>query len=351
MAASSTTSVNGQWSVAAVPSDTTFTYAFVLSVAAFSHSDTGSVTYLWPLASVDPAQNYFTVQTAPSATTFTITLSYTDGTWTGGTVSFQWDGIFYVTGVPTATTFQYQQYGPNSTTTAVGTLTPYGQAAPGIHQLQMSFVFQSGAISAPSPPVTWVANGGQYVQISQMLTGPANVVGRILQFTGAGGAFFFYVPVPAQVNGLVVSTATQVNDNTTTSVLLDFSDNTLFAATAVSKPGNNLAAQLVLGPCSSFFTYASRLLGWGERNKVQNLLNMGFDGGVATPAGGPQGWALALGTGASSDLVVGRVPGFAWEASFGTLGGAGATFRRALMPMRMEHLSSCPIRSIRCAFS
>jgi hypothetical protein len=100
------------------------------------------------------------------------------------------------------------------------------------------------------------------------------------------------------VNGLTVSTATQINDNTSTSALLDFSDNTLYAATAVSIPGNNLAAQVVLGPCSGFFSYASRLLAWGERNKVQNLLNMGFDGGAVTYVTGisaksyPAGWTL-----------------------------------------------------------
>ena len=300
VAAVTNTTVNGQWVVATVPSTTTFTYAFVSTITAYSAADTGTVTYLWPLASTDPALNYFTVQTAPSATTFTIQISYTNGTWTGGYASFAWDGIFFVTAILSSTSFQYQQYGPDIKTTQVGTVTPYGQATPGIHQLRMSWLFASGGISAPSPPVSFVANGGQYLQLNQIpIPSTGDVVGRILQFTGAGGAYYFYIPTPAQVNGLIVSTATQINDITTTSILLDFSDNTLYASTAVSIPGNNLAAQVVLGPAAGTFSYGSRLLAWGERNKVQNLLNMGFAGGhyASPPNGQPLGWNTTASTG------------------------------------------------------
>ena len=322
VAAGTATGVNGQWLVAAVPSATTFTYLFAGTITnpsgtnvitEYSASDSGTVTYVWPLANADPSQNYFTVQTAPSATTFTMNISYTDGTWTGGIIIFSWNGIFYVTAVPSATKFQYQQYGPNAATTALGTVTPYGQAAPGLHQVRMSYLFADGSISAPSPASTFIANGGQYLQVTGAVTGPTNVTARILQFTGSGGAYFFYIPVQAQVNGLIVSTSTQINDNTTTSVLLDFSDNTLYAATAVSIPGNNLAAQVTLGPYSGSFTYASRLLAWGERNKVQNFLNMGFD---ADGAGvyAPQGWTVTgdVDSGVTIALAS-RPPGAQWQ--------------------------------------
>lgn len=326
VALATTISANGQWIVSSIPTATTFTYIFVSSVAAFSVADTGSVTYLWPLASANPAQNFFTVQTAPTATTFTIALNYTDGTWSGGTITFAWDGIFFVTAVPSSTAFQYRQYGPNVTTTTVGTVTPYGQMSPGIHQLRMSWIFASGAISAPSPAVSFVANGGQYPSLSYIGIGPPSVVGRLFQFTGSGGAYFFDIPVPAQVNGLVVSTATQINDNTTTSALFDFSDNTLYAATADSIPGNDLAAQVVLGPCAGFFSYASRLQAWGERNKVQNLLSMGFGGGYGTAPG--QGLNYPLGWNVSANPTSGvlaqfsaRPPGWSWIITCGT--GAG----------------------------
>jgi hypothetical protein len=296
IAAVTNTSVNGQWSVATIPSTTTFTYLFASGATPYSAADTGTVSYIWPLASTDPAENTFTVQTAPTPTTFTIQLSYTDGTWgPGGVVQFAWDGIFFVTGVLSPTQFQYQQYGPSATVTTIGLVTPYGQAAPGIHQLQMSWLFESGDISFPSPPVTFVANGGQYLQISGMAVPSTNdVVGRILQFTGSGGAYFYYIPTPAQVNGLIVSTATQINDITSTSVLLDFSDNTLYEATNVTKPGNNLSNVLTLGAASGVFTYASRLAVWGFRNKVQNLLNMNFAGGTLLSNGLPLGWNTSL---------------------------------------------------------
>ena len=307
------TKLNGQWYVASVPSLLTFTYAFVDTDIA-SAADTGTVKYIWPLANANPDLNYFTVLTAPSATSFTIGLSYTDGTWAGGTVSFAWNGIFYVTSVPSTTTFAYQQYGPDASTTVIGTVTPYGQATPGLHQCQQCFLLQSGAITAPSPSVTFNANGGQYLNVSNLAIGPANVAARILIFTGAGGAYFFYIPQPAQVNGLVVSTATQINDNTTTSVVMDFSDATLYSAIGCSIPGNNLAAQVVLGPSAGMFTYASRLQSWGEYNKVQNFLNMGFDGGyLANTPSIPSGWS---GTAA---FVTGRPSGFAVQVTGGGL--------------------------------
>jgi hypothetical protein len=324
IAAVTATWANGQWTVTSVPSATTFTYVLVsnlLATSPYNASDSGTVSYIWPLANVNPEQNYFTVQTCPTATSFTIPLSYTDGTWTGGTISFAWNGTFYVTAVPSATSFQYQQYGPNGTSGTVGTVTPYGQASPGLHQCEMSFLLASGAITAPSPPVTFVANGGQYLSISQMVTGPSGiVVGRILQFTGAGGAYFFYIPTPAQVNGLVVSTATQINDNSTTSVILDFADATLYAATGCSIPGNNLANQVVLGPCAGFFTYASRLQAWGEYNKVQNFLNMGFNGGNSIVSSGvPPGWVSTINTIGTPSLAAGRL-GSAWQINVGSTG-------------------------------
>lgn len=304
------TTYNGQFPVLSAPSDTTFTY---YQFDSDGTSSAGTVTYVWPLANTDPALNYFTVQTAPTATSFTISISYTDGTWADGTVTFNWDGKFFVTAILDALTFQYQQYGPNATTTATGTVTPYGQAAPGIHQLQVSFLLADFNITAPSPPVTFVANGGQYLSLSQIPTGPSSVIGRVLQFTGAGGAFFFYIPVPAQVNGLVVSTATQINDNTTTSILLDFSDNTLYAATATSKPGNNFAALNVLGPSAGMFTYASRLIAWGNRNKVDGLLNLGFEGGIVN-ANEPLGWDLSANVGG---ILINSRLGWAWETPAG----------------------------------
>lgn len=297
----------GTWTVLTTPDANTFTYEIPGSTLSGTSSAGGTVDLVFPLASTNPVDNVFQVVECPSATTFQVAISYSDGTWSGGNCSFAWDGTFYITAVPTATSFQYQQYGPDATTAVTGTVTPTGQAAPGKHQLRYSFLTRQGALTKPSPWVTFVANGGQYLNAT-FSVGPSNIVGRVLQFTGALGSKFFYIPVPAQVNGQIVSTATQINDNTTTSVLLDFSDNSLFAGLATSIPGNNLPAQLVLEGALGFGSYGSRLLTYGQRNTVQNLLAMSFDAGP-NPTGfasGANGWSRIAGE-VSGQIIAGHI--------------------------------------------
>jgi hypothetical protein len=136
------------------------------------------------------------------------------------------------------------------------------------------------SITAPSPPVKFVANGGQYLSVSNIPIGPSNIIARILAFTGADGQFFFYIPTPAQINGQPVSTSTQINDNSTTSVLLDFSDPTLYSAIGINTQGNDLPNQIVLDSALGFAFFGERLVTYGQRNRIQNFLNLGFDGGA-----------------------------------------------------------------------
>lgn len=305
-----TTDFNTAASVLSVPTTTTFTYA-QNDVDDSSATVTGAtITLSWPSLVAD-TPNYYEVQSAPTPNSFQISISYSDGTWTGGNVQYAWDGTFFVDAVPSATSFTYQQNGPNATSSTVGTVTPYGQASPGIHQLQVLFLTRQGYTTKPSPPVQFTANGGQYVAVSNIPIGPSNVVARILAFTGASGAYFYYIPTAAVVNGQQVSTATQINDNTTTAVTLDFSDNTLFAATAISIPGNNLSSQIVLDGALGFGAYDSRLITYGQRNRIQNFLNLGFDGGyLPSSPTVPTGWTPeTLGGSADGSLVAGRFGG------------------------------------------
>lgn len=309
-------SFNGTFTVETVPSPNQITYAQTPITATDpdvidATPNTGSITIAWPIPDT-PTPNYFQVESAPSATTFYVPITYSDGTWTSGSVGFIWEGTFYVTAVISPTQFQYQQYGPNGSTSAVGTVTPFGQAAPGFHLMRVNFQTRQGAVLKPSPYVKFIANGGQYIQVSNIPTGPSNIVARILEFTGADGAYFFYLPIPAQVNGQVVSTATQINDNTTTSVLLDFSDNSLFGGIATSVPGNNLILQNVIDGALGFGQYATRLITYGQRNKIQNLLNMGFD---ADPAGvtNPQGWTAYAGYPGSTVSLATLPAGSQWQ--------------------------------------
>jgi hypothetical protein len=299
---STTFQFNGTFTVESVPAPNQLAYYQTPITATDpdfiqATANTGAVTVAWPIPDDTPTPTYFEIDSCPSPTTFYIPVTYSDGTWTSGTVGFIWEGTFYVTEVSGPNEFVYYQPGPNGATSAIGTVTPFGQAAPGLHLCQVLWLTRQGAIPAPSPPVTFIANGGQYVQVSNIPIGPPNVVGRILAFTGAQPVIpgvlppFYYIPVPAQLEGQIVSTATVINDNTTTTATLDFSDNTLFAAIGISVPGNNLADQIVLDGALGFRTYLDRLLTIGQRNTVNNFLNLGFEGGaLSTSPNSPLGW-------------------------------------------------------------
>ena len=117
----------------------------------------------------------YEVLSAPTATSFQIALFYADGEWSGGNVYFAWDGTFYVTKVIDALNFQYQQYGPNATSSAAGQVTPFGQAAPGKHLCRVTFLTRNGAVLKSSPWVQFIANGGQYLQVSGLPVDPAGI--------------------------------------------------------------------------------------------------------------------------------------------------------------------------------
>lgn len=306
-------SFNGIWQVINVTTTTnpgdTFTYAQVDVDVAGSG---GSTAINWPVpATATPT--YFEVIAAPTPTTFQVAVSYADGTWTSGSVTFPWDGTFFVKSVFSPATpggtdyegFSYQQYGPNATAVAVSgsiVATPYGQASPGQHQMQAFFITRSGYLTKPSPPVTFIANGGQYLRVTNIPIGPSSVVARGIAFTGAEGAYFFYISTQPQENGQLVGTATQINDNTTTNAIFDFGDPTLFGTQgtggAISFPGNNLANGTILGGALGFAQYGSRLITYGQRNSIQNLLNPGFDGGYLPNVPTiPTGWDATLNSG------------------------------------------------------
>ena len=165
-----------------------------------------------------------------------------------------------------------------------------GSISAGTHQCVVMFLTDSGYLTRPSIPVSWNAAGGKQVTLTNIPLGPSNVIARVFAFTGAGGDNFSTilenVTFPTSVSALVL------NDNTSSSVTLDFSDDALFAATPIDVDGNNLFALVPLAPCLGFFTYANRLFAWGELNRVQNLLNLTFMGGGANSTN-PAGWAVA----------------------------------------------------------
>lgn len=215
-----------------------------------------------------------------------------------------------------------------------GTLFTAGSISVGTHQVVQMFLTRQGYLTAPSPVATWSATGGRRAIVTNLAIGPANTQARVLGLTGAGGDNFFTilanVTTPSQSGGSPsITQALVIPDNTTSQVTIDFADNTLFAATAIDIPGNNLFAQLVLGPCLGVFSYASRMFWWGEYNKIQNLINMGFEGGSLSSAPtAPLGWTVDPTFGPGGTLVNGGswASGQAWQIT-----GDGVTTQQGML--------------------
>lgn len=188
--------------------------------------------------------------------------------------------------------------------------------APGQRQGVVFFQRHSGNQTAPSPVATFtIPENTNAISVTNLPIGPSDVVARCVAFTGANGGNFFYLPVAPQVNGVVAGTSTVVYDNVTTSATFNFSDASLLAGTAIDIPGNDLFNQVVLSGVLGMFPYAGRLFTWGERNKVQPFINMGFEGGVlATAPNVPLGWTVS-----GAGTMLPGVYGLAWLPAGGAV--------------------------------
>lgn len=216
----------------------------------------------------------FPVASVLSGTQFTYQQGGSPANSSGGNVQDVFLGSFFIQSTPDATSFTYRNIGPDDLTNATGTATILGQISPGSHGVVLIYLTRQGALTRTSPPVRFAANGGQQMLLTDLAIGPANVVARLIGMTGAGGDNYFVIPSTPQVAGDVVGTSTLILDNTSTSVVLDFSDSTLFSGIAIDQIGNDLFDQRVLGPALGFYSYASRLMCWGDFNQVENLLNL-----------------------------------------------------------------------------
>ena len=188
-----------------------------------------------------------------------------------------------------------------------------GNISPGAHQCAVIFVTRQGFWTAPSPPVTWTAVGSFQVSVTNIPTGPSNVIGRLLAFTASAGDDFYHVPATMAIN-----------DNTTTSLTVDFTDTILLSGTSMDYLFSQIELQEQLGVAS----YAERLFWWGERGNMDNWRNLTFDGGWdASGNGRPLGWQLdsTFGAGASREpsLVV-------WGDAF-RITGDGVTSARGMI--------------------
>ena len=187
------------------------------------------------------------------------------------------------------------QVGPGEPPTVADSVSA-GNISPGVHQCVVIFVTRQGYWTTPSPAFSWTAAGGFKASLTAIPTGPANVVQRLLAFTASGGATFYQVPATMTIN-----------DNTTTSLTVDFTDTILLSGVGMME----LFPQIELPQQLGVTAYTERLFWWGERANIDGFNNLSFDGGWdATGSGRPLGWTIdpSFGAGAareSSDVIWG----------------------------------------------
>ena len=159
---------------------------------------------------------------------------------------------------------------------------------PGTRQGTVFFITRNGYYTCPAPPVTFVCpSNTSAIAAFKVPLGPPNVVARGIAFTEAGqngvpGANFFTIPTPVSyiVNDQKYTTsALIINDNTTTSINFQFTDSVLLNALAIDVYGYNLFNQIEIGDPGWVASYGARNAYGLCRNKLQNFVNLSFDGG------------------------------------------------------------------------
>lgn len=227
----------------------------------------------------------YTVSTVPSPTTFTFSAATLTASATGITASSTYNGIFQIASTPSTTSFTYNQVGQNESTTSGGTATIQGNISAGLHSITVSFITRTGYITKPAPPSSFIASGAKLLQVFSIPIGPSNVVGRQIMITPT-----IVPPAVAGAGNFFHLTTMAINDNVTTSLILDFSDSTLQSGIL----DEELFALVTLNHAAGVITYAQRMFYWGIQNSINNLVNLSFDGG----------WSLGTGTG-GSDVPLG----------------------------------------------
>ena len=160
--------------------------------------------------------------------------------------------------------------------------------APGTRQGSVFFITRNGYYTAPAPPVTFTCpENTTSILVSNIPIGPPNVIARGITLTEAGqngvpGANFFTLPTPVTyiVNNVsYTATSFFINDNTTTSTALVFTDSVLLNALAIDVYGYDLFNQIEIGAPAWITSYDGRNFYGLCQNKIQNFNNLSFDGG------------------------------------------------------------------------
>lgn len=232
------------------------------------------------------------------------------------------------------------QVGPGAAPTATDSAVT-GNVSAGVHKVSVFFITRQGYWTQPSPPfTTWTAAGGKKVALTNIPTGPSNVVARVICFTAAGQNSYFFT------NGQNGLPQMQIFDNSTTATTgaagalpdFDFTDAQLQSGVSV----DYLFRLVELGECAGVVEYNGRLVWWGERNKVNNFLNLTFDGGFGGN-NAPLGWSLdaTFGNGAGQETS-----NVVWGSAYRITGDGGAhgnQFNGLITQSAYQDYNSVPI--------
>jgi hypothetical protein len=175
----------------------------------------------------------------------------------------------------------------------------------GTRQAVCFFITESGYETAPSNPIVFtVGQNTNTIVATQIPVGPPNVTARAIAFTEAGqngvpGANFYVIENDVVVqagNSTVTYTSTIIRDNVTTSATFSFTDAVLLNSTEIDIQGNDLFNLIELGSSAWCVPYAARMFYGLQLNKIDNLVNLSFDGGYIPNPGGntlPLGWGVS----------------------------------------------------------
>jgi hypothetical protein len=288
--------INGpNWTISTISRDATGLVTVSISTSLTNLAE-GSQLFINASDTTDFPASLQTVYQVINANTFTIS----NPNWgngavissSGGSVYQIWSGSFQIQTTAIDANgnalITYFQLGPDislNSTGGTGTAQLQSQIAPGPRNAVLIFQGPNGSQTAPSVPIQISAVGGTtLLAADQILLGPLGTQKRILAFTAAYGSSYYYISpsIIPSIDGLppVISIGTIINDNTSTTALIDFSDTQLESSTQIDIQGNNLFNQIVLAPCLGVISYQERVLWWGEINNIKNLVNNNFDGGI-----------------------------------------------------------------------
>lgn len=124
---------------------------------------------------------------------------------------------------------------------------------------------REGSLTAPGLPFSWTAAGGKQATISGLpISASGQVVARVVAFTVAGGSQagpYFWIGTPQTVNG-VNETVTEANDNSTTSITVNFDDSFLASSNDAT---DQFRARVLPNLAGVFFSaLTQRLMWWGD---------------------------------------------------------------------------------------